>query len=270
MHHYKWKTVMLLLLSQIIVVPIPTATPSLAEAQGELDKAAQSLSIMRDTLSTFTPLMIIALGLLCVFAGILILGRKKSDIQPLINSQQKLLDALMTRDNDREDKHQESIEALAIVNQEVKAIVTTLNTRDMQQSALIERMVSNAEHQTSALEIMVTKGSAPVQNMAAEIASMRHDGIKPDKSAQEQLDRIETIAKEINQKAKDCRETDEVLAASMPANELLLEVNRNLELFKRWLESGIEEVIKRKGDSKPIPPIVVDPPAESDALPKAS
>lgn len=145
----------------IFLDPVPIPTPVLSE--DEFSKAVQSTQAFANALSSFTPLMILALALLCVLAAILIFGRKKSDIQPLINSQQKLLDALITRDNDREDKHQEAIEALAITNQEVKAIVTTLNTRDMQSSALIERMVTNAERQTSVLEVMGTKGSEPVQ-----------------------------------------------------------------------------------------------------------
>lgn len=257
----------LLIALLIFLDPIPIPTPALSE--DEFSKAIQSTQALSNALNTFTPLAVLALGLLCVLAAVLIFGRKKSDIQPLINSNQRLMDSnqklmekMIERDGDREDKHQEAIEALAITDQEVKAILIALNTRDMQSTAMIGRMVANAERQTSALEVMVTKGSTPVQNIALEISNMRRDGIKPDQPAQDQLDRIESIAKEINQKAKDCKETDEVLAASIPANELLVEVNRNLELFKRWLERGIEDV---KQKSKPIPAIAPDEQAGSAA-----
>jgi len=245
--------------------PIPIPTPVLSE--DEFSKAVQSTQALATAVNNITALGVLALVVILGILYILVIGRRQTNnVQPLLTSIEKdreerkeLLERLFERDKEREDKRQEAIEALAITSQESKAILTALNTRDMQAHAFNERL-------TAALELMAEKGSTPVQRMAATIEMMKQDGVKPDKSAQEQLDRIEVLAKETNQKAKDCRETDEVLQTSQSARELLMEINRNLELFKRWLESGIEEV---KHKSKPIPTVKPDE-SDAEALPKAS
>lgn len=109
---------------------------------------------------------------------------------------------------------------------------------------------------------LLNEGSDPLKKIKETVEDFHVHGIKPDADARAQLDRIEAIAKEINDKAKACEETDEVLAASTPAAELLIEVSRNLALFKRWLETGIEDV---KEKSKPIPRVVSDESAGEEA-----
>lgn len=96
-------------------------------------------------------------------------------------------------------------------------------------------------------------GSEPMRATHDLVEDIHEHGVKLNEAIRQQLDRIEKAVTEINDKVLPCEEAQSILANG---NAILNEARLLIEMFNRDAQLEIED--RRKTDSKPIPPIVID------------
>lgn len=164
--------------------PIPTPTPSLVQASREINDALQGTRELISNVQNLSALGVLALVVIFGILYVVLVQRKKTDNNEIVNKlieqmqadrkdRQELQNRLFQRDEQREARMIESvgamsavIESLRVVMAEVKSIALAFNSRDIQSSAAIDKML--------------TEGSAPVKDIRTIADKLLEKAVKAD------------------------------------------------------------------------------------------
>lgn len=177
--------------------PIPSPTPSLQQATHELTNTLQDTQGLINSIKDLSALGVLALiVVLAILYVVLVLRKRKGDDDTLNLQQQQtsalivqmsadrqerkdLLNRLFERDEQRENKVIESIGALTAAHEsfrvgiaEIKAIVTTFNTRDMKRDELDKQRDQAFVELQKNYGLMAEEGSKPVQEIRSGVKKL--------------------------------------------------------------------------------------------------
>lgn len=152
----------------VLQTPIPTPTPSLVQASREINDALAGTRELIANVQNLSALGVLALVVIFGILYVVLVQRKKTDNNEIVNKliaqmqddrkdRKDLQDRLFQRDEQRENRVMESVNGMSAIVQEVKAIAVAFNSRDIQSSAAIDKMLQEGSEPVKAIRVGVDK-----------------------------------------------------------------------------------------------------------------